>query len=139
MSGLYVEGDSWLHRVRPGVKLVGLLVFTTCLLVWSGVVAVVAASVVTATTRTVEMMDAVVVGVRPLRCVGVDADRVGLVFSLVLRSVFVVAGIVEEVGQARKARGLERSFRALLVPVVVRTVRHGERMGEALVARGVDD
>ncbi|MBO3153978.1 hypothetical protein [Dermatophilus congolensis] len=41
LSGLYVEGDSWLHRVRPGVKLVGLLVFTTCLLVWSGVVAVV--------------------------------------------------------------------------------------------------
>ncbi|WP_243894178.1 hypothetical protein [Dermatophilus congolensis] len=46
LSGLYVEGDSWLHRVRPGVKLVGLLVFTTCLLVWSGVVAVVVGGVV---------------------------------------------------------------------------------------------
>ncbi|WP_341747100.1 energy-coupling factor transporter transmembrane component T [Dermatophilus congolensis] len=132
-------GLRWLVVVLGVVQVVVNGVFDAFVVVGGLVVAVVAASVVTATTRTAEMMDAVVVGVRPLRCVGVDADRVGLVFSLVLRSVFVVAGIVEEVEQARKARGLERSFRALLVPVVVRTVRHGERMGEALVARGVDE
>lgn len=102
-------------------------------------VAIIAAAVVTATTRTTDMMDAVVAGARPFRRVGVDPDRVGLMFSLAVRSIFVVGDIVREVGEARRARGLDRSLRALLVPVVIRTVRHGERLGEALVARGLDD
>jgi biotin transport system permease protein len=29
--------------------------------------------------------------------------------------------------------------RALAVPLVIRTVRHADRLGEALAARGVDD
>lgn len=112
---------------------------TAIVVVGNLVVAVVAAAVVTATTRTTDMMNTVVAGVRPLRRFGVDPERVGLMFSLALRSIFVVGDIVREVGEARRARGLDRSLRALLVPVVVRTVGHGERLGEALVARGLDD
>lgn len=103
------------------------------------VVAIVAAALVTATTRTTDMMDAVARGLEPFRRFGVDPDRVGLLFSLAMRSIFVVGDIVREVGEARTARGLDRSLRALLIPVVIRTVRHGERVGEALVARGLDD
>ncbi len=56
-----------------------------------------------------------------------------------MRTVPVIAGLRDEVVEARRARGLERSPRALLVPLVVRTVRHADHLGEALVARGVDD
>nr|WP_284287061.1 energy-coupling factor transporter transmembrane component T [Angustibacter aerolatus] len=58
---------------------------------------------------------------------------------LTVRAVPVVAGLLDDVRDARRARGLERSPRALLVPLVVRTVRYADRLGEALVARGVDD
>ena len=59
--------------------------------------------------------------------------------ALAVRSVPVLARLAGEVGQARRARGAERSVRALAVPLVLRTVRHADRLGEALAARGVDD
>lgn len=198
LTGLYVPGDSIFHRARPGVKLLVLLVLTTCLLVFASpttvlvgalvvvagalvagvgwrwlwtqvyalrwiivlltvvqvwvngpvvatnvvgslVVAITGAGLVTATTRTSDMMDAVIAGVEPLRRFGVDPERVGLLFSLAVRGIPVVVEIVREVSQARRARGLGNDLRALVIPVVIRTIRHAERVGEALVARGIDD
>lgn len=103
------------------------------------VVAMTAAGLITITTRVADMMDAVVAGLRPFERCGVDAERVGLTMGLAIRAFPVVARTLTECGHARRARGLERSPRALLVPFVVRTVRHAERVGEALVARGMDD
>jgi biotin transport system permease protein len=102
-------------------------------------VAVAAAAVVTLTTSTQELLDTVVAAARPLRRVGVDPERVGLTLALAVTSLPVVARLAGDVQQARKARGAERSARALAVPLVIRTVRHADRLGEALRARGVDD
>ena len=101
--------------------------------------AVAGAGLVTATTSMQALLDAVVRAVRPLRRVGVDPERVALTLSLAISSVPVVARLAGEVRQARMARGAERSVRALAVPLVIRTVRHADRLGEALRARGVDD
>ncbi len=103
------------------------------------VVAVAAAGLVTATTTTTALLDAVIAALRPLRPLGVDAERVGLTFSLAIRALPVIQHAFDEAQDARKARGLGRSARALVTPVVVRTIRHAERTGEALAARGVDD
>ncbi|HEY6796039.1 MAG TPA: energy-coupling factor transporter transmembrane protein EcfT [Kineosporiaceae bacterium] len=103
------------------------------------VVAVVAASIVTLTTGSQEMLDAIVGAARPLRRLGVDPERVALTLTLAVTSIPVVARLAGEVRQARMARGAERSVRALAVPLVIRTVRHADRLGEALRARGADD
>ena len=196
--GLYVPGNSVLHRARAGHKLlamlaagagsvfldevwqvaVGLLVVVvgylvaglpvrTALaqlrpLVWvAGLAAVVhvvvngwelavvvigvlaalvlLAALVTLTTRTTAMVDALVAACRPLRVVGVDPERVGLVLALGVRSVPVVVGLAEEVREAQQARGLTASPRAFAVPLIVRSLRHADALGEALVARGVED
>lgn len=97
------------------------------------------ATLLTLTTRTQELLDTFVAALRPLRPLGIDPERVALVFSLTLRSIPVVAVLARQVQEARKARGAERSVRAFAVPLVVRTVRHADRLGEALQARGVDD
>jgi biotin transport system permease protein len=102
-------------------------------------VAVAAAGLVTLTTRTEALLDALVAGLRPLRRAGVDPERVALVLALAVRSVPVIAAIAGEVQQARAARGAERSLRAFAVPFVIRSLRHADRLGEALEARGVDD
>jgi biotin transport system permease protein len=102
-------------------------------------VAVAAAGLVTLTTRTTDLLDALVTALRPFRRVGVDADRVALVLALAVRSVPVLAELAREVREARAARGAERSVRAFAVPFVVRSLRHADRLGEALAARGVDD
>lgn len=103
------------------------------------VVSVVAAGLVTTTTRTDDMLETFTWALGGLRRVGVDPERIGLLFTLVVRCVPVIAGLAETAREARIARGLQHSPRALLLPVVVRTVRHAEVMGDALVARGVDD
>jgi biotin transport system permease protein len=106
-----------------------------------GVIAtlVLLAGLVTLTTRTTDLVDAVVAGCRPLRAVRVDPERVGLLIALGVRCVPVVVGLAEEVRDAQRARGLAASPRAFAVPLIVRSLRHADALGEALVARGVDD
>ena len=106
-----------------------------------GVIAalVLLAGLVTLTTRTTAMVDAVVAGCRPLRVLGVDPERIGLVVALGIRCVPVVVGLAEEVRDAQRARGLTASPRAFAVPLIVRSLRHADALGEALVARGVED
>ncbi len=97
------------------------------------------AALVTLTTRTTAMVDAIVAACRPLRRFGVDPERVGLMLALGVRSVPVVVGLAEEVREAQLARGLSASPRAFAVPLIVRSLRHADALGEALVARGVED
>ena len=102
-------------------------------------VLVLAAALVTLTTRTEDLVGALVRVLGPVRRPGVDPDRVGLLLALAIRSVFVVATIAAEVRDAQRARGLTSSPRAYAVPLIVRSLRHADELGEALVARGVDD
>jgi biotin transport system permease protein len=102
-------------------------------------VLVLLAALVTLTTRTTDMVDAVVATVGPLRRVGVNPERIGLLLALGVRSAPVVVGLAEEVRDAQRARGLAASPRAFAVPLIVRALRHADGLGEALVARGVDD
>ncbi len=137
-----------LRQVRPVLWLLLVLgVFqawtagarTAAVVCGSILVAVAAAGLVTLTTRTEDLIDAVVRVLGPLRRFGARPERVALLLALVIRTVPVLARIVGEVRDARIARGAQRSARAFAVPVVIRTVRHADRLGEALIARGVDD
>jgi biotin transport system permease protein len=103
------------------------------------VVTVAAASLVTLTTRVTAMLDVCGKVLEPLRRFGVDPDRIGLLLALTIRLVPLLTGIVHEVSDARKARGLQWSMTALATPVVVRALRTADALGDSLVARGVDD
>jgi biotin transport system permease protein len=97
------------------------------------------AALVTLTTRVTAMLDVCQRLLRPLRRVGVDPDRVGLLLALTIRCIPLLVGIVHDVTEARKARGAGFSLRAVAAPVVVRALRSADAMGDALIARGVDD
>lgn len=137
-----------LRQLRPLIWLVGFVaVFHVVVTGWQrafvvvGVIAmlVLLAGLVTLTTRTTDLVDAVVTLCRPLRRFGVDPERIGLLLALSVRSVPVVVGLAEEVRDAQRARGLSASPRAFAVPLIVRSLRHADALGDALVARGVDD
>lgn len=102
-------------------------------------IAVALAALVTLTTRVSAMLDAVGSLLRPLRHLGIDPDRIGLVLAITIRCIPLVAGIVATVSEARRARGLGFSIRALAAPVVIRSLRSADALGEALIARGADD
>lgn len=113
---------------RPAVMLSGGLVL-----------AVSVAPLVTLTTTVTAILDVCQQLSRPLRRLGVDPDRIGLVLAMTIRCIPLPVGIVDTVAQARKARGLGFSMLALGAPAVVRALRTADAMGETLVARGVDD
>ncbi len=106
-----------------------------------GVVAalVLTAGLVTLTTRTTDLVDVLVRAMGPFRRLGVDPERVGLLLALSIRSVPVVVGLAREVRDAQRARGTGTSARAYAVPLLIRSLRHADDLGEALAARGVDD
>ena len=113
---------------------------TTALVVVGTILALVLlAGLVSATTRTTDLLAVVVAVLRPLRRVGVDADRVGLVLALSVRAVPVVAGIAGEVRDAQRARGARGDVRTLGAPFLIRCLRHADALSEALRARGLDD
>ncbi len=100
--------------------------------------AVALAALYSLTTPVSETLDAMQLVLRPFRR-WVDPDRVGLVLALTIRCIPLLGEIVAEVLEARRARGGEGSIRAVAVPVIVRALRTADQLGEALMARGVDD
>lgn len=102
------------------------------------VVAVALAALFTLTTTVTAVLEAFQVLLLPFRR-WVDADRVGLLVALTIRCIPLVADIVREVLEARRARGAHGSLLALAVPVVVRSLYAADAIGEALAARGLDD
>ncbi len=118
----------WANGWRTAADVVGVLALLVLL-----------AALVTLTTRTTAMVDTVVRLCRPLRHVGVEPERIGLLLALGIRSVPVMIGLARQVREAQLARGLGTSPTAFAVPLVVRSLRHADALGEALAARGVDD
>lgn len=103
------------------------------------VVAVALAGLMTMTTPVSAMIDAIQRGLRPARRIGINPERVALLLAFTIRAIPVIAGLAEQVRDAQRARGVQTSVRAFAVPLVVRSFRHADALGEALIARGLDD
>lgn len=137
-----------LQMVRPVLFfLVPLAIFQTVVTGWRrafvivGVILVLVllANLVTLTTRTSDLIDVVVRLSRPLRRVGVNPERVGLMLQLAIRAVPLVIDLGLRVREAQHARGLTASPRAFAVPLIVGALRRADDLGDALAARGLDD
>jgi biotin transport system permease protein len=100
---------------------------------------VLAATVVTATTRADRMLDALTRGLRPLGRLGVRPELVALALGLMIRTVPELARSAAQVRDAARARGLDREPRAVLVPAALRAVGRARATGDALAARGIAD
>lgn len=100
---------------------------------------VIASTVLTATTPITAMLDAIVRWLQPFRRIGVDPERVGLTFALMMRAVPSTIETARETKDAARARGLEHHPRARLTPMVVRVVARAYETGDALHARGIGD
>jgi biotin transport system permease protein len=97
------------------------------------------ATVLTVSTAVDEILDTLTRALGPLRRVGVRPEAVALAFSLTIRAIPTTIAIADETRDAALARGLERSPRARLTPLVIRVVAHARATGDALHARGVGD
>jgi biotin transport system permease protein len=104
---------------------------------------VLAAAVVTATTRVTEMVAVVERLCAPLRLVGVRPERVGLVVTMALRFIPVLLERADRIRAAQAARGGSprgvRALRTTVAPLLVQVLQMAHDVSEALDARGADD
>jgi biotin transport system permease protein len=100
---------------------------------------VLAAAVVTATTRVTALVAVVEWLLGPLQVVGVRPARVGLVIAMTLRFIPVVAERAARIREAQAARGAHRVRWVAVVPLLVQVLQLAHTLSEALDARGADD
>jgi biotin transport system permease protein len=104
---------------------------------------VLAAAVVTATTRVTEMVAVVERVCWPLRWVGVRPARIGLVIAMALRFIPLIAERADRIREAQAARGGSvhglRGLTTTVVPLLVQVLQLAHTVSEALDARGADD
>lgn len=96
------------------------------------------ANLINATTKASDMLSAFERFFRFLKPIGINPGKVALALSLTLRFVPVIKIITDEIRQAQKARGLERSFLALFIPLLIRIVKMGDDIAQAILARDFD-
>ncbi|SIQ91233.1 energy-coupling factor transporter transmembrane component T family protein [Micromonospora avicenniae] len=102
------------------------------------VVVVLLAALVTLTTRTEDLIDAIAKALGPLRRFGADPDRIALMLSMTITTVPVIAGFAAQVREAQRARGVPVQPLAFVVPLLVMALKHSDDLADALTARGVD-
>lgn len=94
------------------------------------------AELVTRTTRMGDLLDVLQSVLRPLRVLGVDPATAALAISLTIAMVPVLAGFVQQVRDAQRARGVRMGPRVAL-PLLILTMKHADDVGDALAARGL--
>ncbi|AHV93624.1 energy-coupling factor transporter transmembrane component T family protein [Bordetella holmesii] len=92
------------------------------------------AMAVTLTTPVAALLNVIEQGVRPFSR-WVDPSRVSLAFALCLRFVPEIWRNYQEIREAQAARGLNHHPLALLVPLIVRTLKRAEEVAQAIDAR----
>jgi len=96
------------------------------------------AAALTFTTRVSAMVDALERVLTPLKCIGADPAKAGFTLALAIRFIPVLFTMIAEIREAQKARGLEGSVFAVVMPLLVRTLRMADDLAEAIAARGYD-
>ena len=131
-------------QIRPALWILAILfvaqVFLTdaatgLLLVLRFAALILAASLVTLTTRTADLVAVIEKILSPLGRLGIDVEKIGLAISLAIRFIPAIGAIVEEVREAQWARGKDRNILALAVPVIVRLLKSADTIAEAIDAR----
>ncbi|SDO28061.1 biotin transport system permease protein [Microbacterium sp. ru370.1] len=99
--------------------------------------ALLVATLLPLTTRVDDVLDALERALRPLRRVGMDAERAALLLAVTITTVPVLARLAAEVREAQRARGVRPSLLRGALSLLIAALRHADALGEGLAARGI--
>ena len=136
-----------LHQLRPAlIFLVPIFVFHVFVTDWvlgletvlRILVLLLLAVLATLTTKLSDMVDVLEHVARPLRHAGINPSKVGMMLSMVIRFIPLMMREAQEILEAQRARGLDRNAIALLVPLLIKTLKMAGDLSDAIEARGYD-
>ncbi|GIF72968.1 energy-coupling factor transporter transmembrane component T family protein [Asanoa siamensis] len=134
--------QAWRLRWLVLVVAVSQVFFLPALTVVANVVRVVVvillANLITLTTPTGLLVDAIERALTPLRPLGVNPSRVALMLSMTITTIPVIAGFAAQIREAQRARGVPVAPLAFAVPLLIMTMKHADDLADALTARGID-
>ena len=96
------------------------------------------AVLITLTTKVSDMMDVLEWAALPLKPLGVNPSKVSMMLSMVIRFIPMMMREAQEILEAQRARGLERNAIALLMPLLIKTLKMADDLSEAIEARAYD-
>lgn len=96
-----------------------------------------AAALVTYTTKASEFTDGILALLSRAPS-WVPKEKIALAISLVWRFIPMIRTQFDEVREAQRARGMERSLLALAAPLVVRVLKTADEVSDAITARSLD-
>ncbi|MEN3793849.1 energy-coupling factor transporter transmembrane protein EcfT [Fulvimarina sp. MAC3] len=138
------SGSMILRQIRPAAFVLAILFaaqlwlagLDTAVLVLTRFSALIlAAALVTLTTRTSDLVAAIETALGPFERFGVNVEKTSLAISLTIRFIPLVSQVVDEVREAQAARGGRRSIVALAVPVTIRLLKTADAIAEAIDTR----
>ena len=96
------------------------------------------AVLVTLTTKLSDMIDILERAFRPLAYLGINPSKASMMLSMVIRFIPLMMREAQEILEAQRARGLDRNAIAVLVPLLIKTLKMADDLSDAIDARGYD-
>ena len=96
------------------------------------------AVLVTLTTKLSDMIDVLERAFRPLAYLGINPSKISMMLSMVIRFIPLMMREAQEILEAQRARGLDRNAIAVLVPLLIKTLKMADDLSDAIDARGYD-
>lgn len=100
-------------------------------------VLILAAALVTLTTRSSEFVAGILAGLKHAPA-WVPKYQIALAISLCMRFIPLIKTVLGEIHQAQAARGLDRNILAHVVPLIIRTLKTADEVSQAIHSRSFD-
>ncbi len=89
----------------------------------------------TFTSKTSEIITTIERILKPFSVLGINHQKVSLSISLAIRFIPLVSITITQVREAQKVRGLGNNVFAMIIPVIIKTLKSGDEIAEAIDAR----
>lgn len=114
-----VWGD-WIDGIKVILRLYNIILFASWVLL---------------TTSHSEIIEGLTTLLKPLSYIGIKPAQVSLSFTLAIRFMPLIIDTFNEIKMAQKARGIDKNFTAILIPLIIKTIKMADGIAEAIEAR----
>lgn len=120
---LHAIGADWLDGTKVILRFCNMAIF---------------ASWVLSTTSYADIADGLASLLKPLSYFGLKPAKISLAFTLALRFMPLIMDSFNEVKMAQHARGIDKNFKVILIPWIIKIIKMADTISEAIEIRSCE-
>ena len=117
---MHTIGGDWINGIKVTLRFCNIIIFTS----W-----------ITFTTPRSAIIEGLTCLLKPLSYVGLKPSKVSMSFALAIRFIALITDMLEQVKIAQKAKGIDKKFIAILIPLIIQAIKMADNIAEAIEAR----